>query len=294
MAREQQRRERERAEYEARLAQTEHAEREAAEARAAAAEHERRMTQPAPPRVLGGAPAEGMVPVATLSLSPEAASHLVSASVHLADESAHARPRQHRAHERTRSPTLRIPGVRTIKSKSPRGTRDVSPTEPTEASRGWRVAYSPDWHADSRTPEMFVAARREYIGRTAATHHPWAETHVAADGGRHGGGTPTGGATPGAVHLTVRHKKRSTRKETPRSSVGGGARLRAGFADDDDDDAPTTHRQMWAVDRDSTLAYQAGFAWTHHDFAPHSAFTPHAGEAVPVTRPKPWPKHGRL
>lgn len=146
-------------------------------------------------------------------------------------------------------------------------------SKPTEASRGWRMAFSPDWQADRRTSrDEWLHSRSKFIGRTAAMHQPWmAEETVHRPALREA--TRTQAASQATTSPRgERQEDGSTRSDaassSPRQAHVGSIAFRT--------PAQTSPRRPRTTgfmgprprsrDRETELGYRSSFAWTQHRF----------------------------
>ena len=235
------------------------------------------------PVVAPPAEVEEMLPMATISLTPNMASRLVSAHLRLDHEHADA-PQRPRAALTKKAKSIAKSTHKPRPSRSPpdhlRQPHRV--TSPTNASRGWRMDFSPDWKADSNPPEAWAAYKNEFVGRTAARHHPWAAAeqrvprsavHVPSSavpaplsGGGERRAPPSGGGERrvrvGSARSPRRGRSARERPTSPRVDAWA-ATESDGY---DSDGALTAGRHTWASDRHANLAYRSGYAWTQHEF----------------------------
>ena len=182
----------------------------------------------------------GLQPVATVAVDPEG--QIVAAQVHLEDVPQATAEAQPSASPPMETPVLRIAPVRSPspmsagvrRTTAPRTpTRSTSP-RPTNASRGWRMQFSPDWKTDGDA-QGWQDSRRALIGRTAAVHHPWVQSPREP--------SPASGARRPAEQME---------QGTPTEY-----RLRKRELEE--------HRAL-PGDPMATVAYRSAFAWSQHAF----------------------------
>ena len=116
----------------------------------------------------------GLKPVATLSV--DTSGQLLSAQLHLED-SARSNDSQPILIQ-TESPAPRTRGA--LSAPSARRTPRSPSPRPTNASRGWRMSFSPDWKHDADA-SSWHEWRRATVGRTAARHVPWISKSPASN-----------------------------------------------------------------------------------------------------------------
>ena len=165
------------------------------------------------------------------------------------------------------------------------------------------MAFSPDWEDDAGgvTRSEWLAARSEYIGRTAAMHQPWIveEGGIAvsihrpkerADAVR-GRSSCKRPATATTAFSTASHRQRAaaveldggharSQREAPSSANRSRRTGSSSFVSESrrparmvgagctraPSSASGQNECIWAGDRGTALAYRSGFAWSQHAF----------------------------
>jgi hypothetical protein len=189
---------------------------------------------------------DGAVRVVTLSLRPEA----------VTDEPIVVS--RHRS-QRTLS-SARLPVAEERRQRT---------TTPTEASRGWRMSFSPDWRTEDRmSRDEWLSSKSRFIGRTAAHHAPWTASdgrngsarqsrrHISM-GGYAAAATPVAHPSSTSHHdgadssLTTSTAARTTPAAGCAAAASSAPAFGGGSARGDELERPT---------------YRSNFAWSQHRF----------------------------
>ena len=201
------------------------------------------------PVMLSGEPGpNGMVPVATLSVDP--GGNAVTAKLHL-DEGYPEQRLPTRSPHPSRTPSRLSPRASPGRGRSP-SPRRTDAAQPTNASRGWRMQFSPDWKKDSDA-QGWYDFKNSMRGVTGAAHKPWGgvNEYVARKYTETVNGNGHSNGNSHASRSVSPRWQPSWRSTSPRSE----GETRRGQSPPPWKDAP-----------ENTSAYRSGFAWSQHEF----------------------------